>query len=48
MSSAACPLWKTFRDDRDHPSGHRDHHSGDRDQLIGILPESVIGFSPES
>jgi hypothetical protein len=24
--------------------GHRDHHSDDHDQLIGIIPEPVIGL----
>jgi hypothetical protein len=33
---------------RDHRSGHRDHHSDDHDQLIGIIPERVIGIIPES
>jgi hypothetical protein len=42
------PLWKTFWDDRDHHSGHRDRPSNDLDQLIGIIPESVIGINPES
>jgi hypothetical protein len=28
--------------------GHRDHRSDDRDQLIGIIPERVIGIIPES
>jgi len=41
MSSATSPLWKTFRD-------HRDHRSGDRAQLITISPEQVIIFIPES
>jgi len=29
MSSATSLLWKTFRADRDHRSGHLDHPSGD-------------------
>jgi len=33
---------------RDHHSGHRDHRSDDHDQLIGIIPERVIGITPES
>jgi hypothetical protein len=33
---------------RDHHSGHRDHRSDDHDQLIGIIPERVIGIIPES
>jgi hypothetical protein len=33
---------------RDHRSRHRDHHSDDHDQLIGIIPERVIGIIPES
>jgi hypothetical protein len=33
---------------RDHHSGHRDHCSDDHDQLIGIIPERVIGIIPES
>jgi hypothetical protein len=32
---------KTFRD-------HRDHRSGHRDQLITITPEQLIIFIPES
>jgi hypothetical protein len=41
MSSATPLLWKTFRD-------HRDHRSGHRDQLITITPEQLIIFIPES
>jgi hypothetical protein len=33
---------------RDHHSGHHDRLSDDRDQLIGIIPERVIGIIPES
>jgi hypothetical protein len=29
-------------------SWHRDHRSDDHDQLIGIIPERVIGIIPES
>jgi len=47
MSSATSSLWKTFRADRDHRSGHPDRSSGDRDQLIGMIPELVIGISSE-
>jgi hypothetical protein len=39
---------ESFRDDRDHRSGHRDRPSDEADQLIGISPESVIGINPES
>jgi hypothetical protein len=28
--------------------GHRDHRSNHHDQLIGIIPERVIGIIPES
>jgi hypothetical protein len=28
--------------------GHRNHHSDDPDQLIGIIPERVIGIISES
>jgi hypothetical protein len=28
--------------------GHRNHRSDDRVQLIGIIPEQVIGIIPES
>jgi hypothetical protein len=33
---------------RDHLSGHYDRRSDDRDQLLGIIPERVIGIIPES
>jgi hypothetical protein len=31
MSSATCPLWKTFRDDRDHVPG-----------IAIVIPEILI------
>jgi hypothetical protein len=40
MSSVTSPCGKH--------SGHRDHRSDDHDQLIGIIPERVIGIIPES
>jgi hypothetical protein len=48
MSSATSPLWKTFRADRDHRSGHPDRPSDDHAQLIGIVLELAIAISPES
>jgi hypothetical protein len=48
MSSATSPLWKTFRADRDHRSGHPDRPSDDHPQLIGMILELVIGINPES
>src|SRR5271165_7193380 len=41
MSSAISPLWKTFRD-------HRNHRSENRDQLTTITPESVITIARNS